>query len=265
MGSIKIKDVTGHLESLAPLAYQETYDNAGLITGNPTDDVTGILVTLDCIEEVVQEAVETNCNLIVAHHPIIFNGLKKLTGSNHVERTIIMAIKNDIAIYAIHTNLDNVHTGVNRMIAEKIGLKDLKIISPRKDILTKLTTFIPPENNGPVMAALYKEGAGQLGNYKNCSFQVEGAGTFMPNEAAKPYVGEAHKQQIVKEVRTEVIFPSYLEGKILKALKNAHPYEEIAYYLTPLSNDNQEVGAGMIGELESPLEPMVIRHRPHVP
>ncbi|SKC82268.1 Nif3-like dinuclear metal center hexameric protein [Ohtaekwangia koreensis] len=254
--AVKIKDVTDYLESIAPRSYQESYDNAGLITGDPTWVVQGILVTLDCIESVVDEAIAKRCNLIVAHHPIVFRGLKKLNGNGYVERTVIKAIKNDIAIYAIHTNLDNVHTGVNRKICEKIGLKNLRILSPKKETLTKLVTFIPTENAENVLAALHHAGAGEIGNYKNCSFRLNGTGTFMPTDKANPHIGEANKQEYVEEVRAEVIFPSYLEAKILKALRQSHPYEEVAYYLTPLLNENQEVGSGMIGELETPIEPL---------
>lgn len=258
---MKIKDITAHLESIAARAYQESYDNSGLLTGNPTDEVNGILVTLDCTEEVVQEAITKKCNLIVAHHPIIFKGLKKLTGSNYVERTILKAIKNDIAIYAIHTNLDNVYTGVNRKIAEKIGLSNLKILAPKSDVLMKLVTFIPNEQAETVLHALYEAGAGRIGNYSNCSFKVEGTGTFMPNELANPHIGSALKQEFVQETRAEVIFPGYLKDQILKALKKAHPYEEVAYYLTSLHNENQEVGAGMVGELPAPMEPLEFLQR----
>ncbi|MBX2971087.1 MAG: Nif3-like dinuclear metal center hexameric protein [Cyclobacteriaceae bacterium] len=252
---MKVSEVTQYLESIAPRAYQEAYDNSGLLTGNPEQEVTGMLITLDCIEAVVEEAIQKKCNLIIAHHPIIFKGLKKITGSNYVERTVLKAIKNDIAIYAIHTNLDNVHTGVNRKIAEKIGLRNLKILAPKSNTLTKLVTFIPKANADAVLEALYKAGAGQVGDYKNCSFRVTGMGTFMPTEKANPHIGKPLQQEEVEEVRAEVIFPSHLEARVVQAMKSAHPYEEAAYYLTPLANENQEVGSGMVGELEKPLQP----------
>lgn len=254
--SITIKDVTDYLETLAPRNLQESYDNAGLITGQPSSLLKGILVTLDCIEDTVQEAIDRGCNLIVAHHPIVFRGLKKLTGANYVERTVIKAIKNDIAIYAIHTNLDNVITGVNRKICEKIGLTDVKILVPRKDTLAKLVTFVPLENKDQVLTALHEAGAGQIGDYKNCSFSVEGTGTFLPTEGTNPHIGSAGKQEYVQEVRVEVIFPIHLERKVLHALKRSHPYEEVAYYLSTLHNENQEVGSGMTGMLPSPMEPI---------
>lgn len=255
MASLTVKEITDHLESLAPPAYQESYDNSGLLTGYPAQPVTGILITLDCTEAVVEEAIDRHCNLIVAHHPIIFKGLKKLTGSNYVERTVIKAIRNNIAIYAIHTNLDNVRSGVNRKICEKIGLKNMAILLPKSEVLTKLVTFIPKAHTEIVMAALHAAGAGQIGNYENCSFRIDGTGTFRPNEKANPAIGERFMQEVVEETRVEVIFPGYLEGKILRELKKAHPYEEVAYYLTELKNTNQEVGSGMVGELDTAQEP----------
>jgi dinuclear metal center YbgI/SA1388 family protein len=252
---VKVKDVTAYLETLAPRAYQESYDNAGLITGDPNMPVTGILTTLDCTEPVVEEAIQGGVNLIVAHHPIVFRGLKRLNGSNYVERTVIKAIKHDIAIYAIHTNLDNVYAGVNRKICEKIGLQNLRILSPKTGTLSKLVTFVPPEYTAKVLDALHRAGAGQIGNYKNCSFKVEGTGTFQPTEAANPFQGEANKQESVHEDRIEVLVASHLEYTITEALRASHPYEEVAYYLTALHNENQEIGAGMVGELPFAMEP----------
>ena len=258
---MKVKDITEYLESLAPRVYQEAYDNSGLLTGEPSQEVTGVLATLDCTEEVIQEAIDRGMNMIVAHHPIIFKGLKKLTGSTYVERTILKAIRSNIAIYAIHTNLDNVHIGVNRKIGEKIGLKNLRVLVPKKDTLSKLVTFVPIANAEAVLQSLYDAGAGQIGNYKHCSFSVDGTGTFMPNVHANPHIGKANEPESVKESRIEVLFPSHLQDRIVSALKKAHPYEEVAYYLTALSNENQEVGSGMIGELEQPMEPIEFLRR----
>ena len=252
---LKVKDVTDHLESFAPPAYQESYDNSGLLTGEPSQEVTGVLITLDCTERVVDEAIERGSNLIVAHHPIIFRGLKKLTGANYVERTVIKALRHGVAIYAIHTNLDNVHTGVNKKICEKIGLQNQRILVPKTQVLTKLVTFIPSEQAGEVLTALYAAGAGQIGNYEHCSFSTEGRGTFKPLAKANPVIGERFIQEVVQETRIEVIFPSHLQSKVLRELKKAHPYEEVAFYLTELNNPNQEVGSGMIGELPIPEEP----------
>lgn len=254
---MKIKELTQILEQIAPLAYQESYDNCGLLTGDPNSEVTKILITLDCTEAVMDEAIANGCNVVVAHHPIIFSGLKKITGRNYVERTIIKAIKNDIAIYAIHTNYDSVLHGVNSIICERLGISNPKILQPKKNSLMKLVSFIPKENANTVLQALHTAGAGQIGNYKNCSFQTNGTGTFLPNDKANPYIGEQGKQTFTEEVRAEVIFPEYLSDKILKSLKEAHPYEEVAYYLSKLENEHQEVGFGMIGELEKPTDVLV--------
>ncbi|QDH79557.1 Nif3-like dinuclear metal center hexameric protein [Echinicola soli] len=248
-----ISDVVSYLESIAPPAYQESYDNAQLITGNASDEVTGILCSLDVTEDVVQEAIDLKCNMIVAHHPIVFKGLKSLTGKNYVERTVIKAIKNNIAIYAIHTNLDNVHTGVNKRIADKIGLVNTKILAPKKGILMKLTAFVPVADTPLVLQGLYQAGAGAIGEYSNCSFRVEGTGTFLPSDQANPTIGKKGATEEVNENRIEVIFPAYLQGKIIRALKECHPYEEVAYYLQQTENEHQEVGSGMVGELESPM------------
>ncbi len=255
MAFTSIRQVTSYLETIAPRSLQESYDNSGLLTGDPDRDLTGILVTLDCTEPVVDEAINNNCNLIVAHHPIIFKGLKKITGANYVERTVIKAIQNNIAIYAIHTNLDNVAAGVNKKICEKLKLQNCRILAPKHGTLTKLVTFIPKESTAQVLAALHEAGAGQIGEYKNCSFSVEGTGTFQPTDNANPYVGRPRQQEYVREDRVEVIFPEHLTGPVLDALRQSHPYEEVAYYLTSLSNENQEVGSGMIGELPEAVEP----------
>jgi dinuclear metal center YbgI/SA1388 family protein len=249
-----IRDITSYLESIAPPAYQESYDNARLLTGDPKEEVTGILCTLDVTEAVVEEAIELNCNLIVAHHPIIFKGLKSLTGKNYVERTIIKAIKNDIAIYAIHTNLDNVSTGVNKKISDLIGLENTRILAPKAELLNKLVTFVPVDARENVSRALFEAGAGQIGNYSDCSFFSTGTGTFTPSQEANPTIGERGKPQEAEEARIEVIFPEYLSGKILAALKAAHPYEEVAYFLQGLKNINQEVGSGMVGDLPKGME-----------
>jgi len=251
----KIKEFTHLLQSLAPLSYQESYDNSGLQTGNPDDEVTGVLLTLDCTPAVIEEAIANDCNLIVAHHPVIFKPLKKLTGSNSVEQVIIKAIQHQIAVYACHTNLDNVLPGVNTPIADKLALINKKILAPKSGDLIKLVTFAPLENAAAVLEALYAAGAGQIGNYKNCSFRTTGMGTFTPTNAAQPYIGELDKAEVVNEYRLEVIFPEHLKSQIVAALLSAHPYEEVAYDLYRLENNNQEVGAGILGELPNPMPP----------
>lgn len=249
-----ISDVVSYLEKLAPPAYQESYDNAQLLTGNPKDKVKGIMCSLDATEEVIDEAIEMGCNLVVAHHPIVFKGLKSLTGKNYVERTMIKAIKNDIAIYAIHTNLDHVTNGVNKRICDRIGLDNTKILAPKKELLTKLTTFVPHANLDTVLQAIFAAGAGKIGEYKDCSYISEGLGTFTPSSNANPSVGQKNVLHREPESRIEVMIPSHLERNIIAALKQAHPYEEVAYYLQKLENENQEVGAGMIGELATGME-----------
>ena len=251
---MKIKDVTKFLESIAPLSYQESYDNSGLIIGDFENEISGVLVSLDVTEAVIDEAILKKANLVVAHHPIIFKGLKKINGSNFVEKTVIKAIKNDIAIYAIHTNLDNVANGVNFKIAEKLGLKNIKILAPKCQSLMKLTVFVPQESTGNLLDALYKAGAGEIGKYSNCSFRTEGKGTFKPNHLANPFIGNVGKLEEVEECRIEVVFPSYLKNQVLKGMQSGHPYEEISYYLHLLENQNQEVGSGAIGDLPNEMD-----------
>lgn len=251
---MKILSVIHHLEACAPIALQESYDNAGLLTGNDQWECTGIIITLDATEDVVAEAIAKKCNLIVAHHPIIFKGLKKINGKNYVERTIISAIKNDIAIYAIHTNLDNVIAGVNGKIAEVLGLKNLTILKPAEQLLKKLVTFAPLEEAENIRTALFSAGAGSLGKYSECSFNIEGTGTFKAEEGADPHVGEIGKRHEEHEMKIEVIFYSYLQDKIVKAMIEAHPYEEVAYDIFSLTNYLSDVGSGLVGELSRAID-----------
>jgi dinuclear metal center YbgI/SA1388 family protein len=247
---MKIAEIINVLESIAPPALQEDYDNAGLITGQATWTCTGVLCTLDATEAVVEEAKAQQCNLIIAHHPIVFRGLKKITGKNYVEKTIINAIKNDIAIYAIHTNLDNVFSGVNHKIADKLGLEKRQILLPRQNILMKLYTFVPLEQAEKVRTALFDAGAGSIGNYSECSFNAEGKGTFRAGENTDPFVGEKNIRHQEDEVKIEVIFPFYQKNKIIAALLKAHPYEEVAYDIIALENAYNNTGSGLTGELK---------------
>lgn len=250
----KIKDIVSYLEKVAPPSYQESYDNAQLITGNPHDTLKGVLCTLDATEAVVDEAILLGCNLIVAHHPIVFKGLKSLTGRNYVEKTVIKAIKNDISIYAIHTNLDHVSHGVNKKICDVLGLKNTRILQPKRDLLSKLVTFVPHEGAEKVLKALFDAGAGKIGEYSGCSFLTEGTGTFTPSENSIPYKGTQETAHREPETRIEVLLPSHLERKVLHALREVHPYEEVAYFFQKLENENQEVGAGMVAELEESMD-----------
>ncbi len=252
---MKIKEITQYLETIAPLALQESYDNSGLLVGNKDTEVTKVLISLDCIEDVVQEAIDKGCNLIISHHPIIFSGLKRLNGSNYIERTVIKAIQNNIALYAIHTNLDNVlHNGVNQKIAQKLGLENTKILSPKRDILCKLVTFCPTATAQQVRDAIFAAGAGHIGNYDECSFNSQGIGTFKGNEEATPFVGNIGEQHNEEEVRIETVFPTHLQGAVINALLQAHPYEEVAYDIYALKNKHAQIGAGIIGTLGQALD-----------
>ena len=254
---MKIKEITQFLEGIAPLSYQENYDNSGLIVGDENTEVSSVLICLDSVEEVIEEAIENNCNLIIAHHPIVFSGLKKLNGKNHIERTIIKAIQNNIAIYAIHTNLDNVKGGVSSKIANILGLKNQKILAPKKDLLRKLEVYVPKNHADELQNALFLVGAGEVGEYKNCSFQTEGIGTFLPSKNAKPVIGKSGKQERVEEVKIEVVFPKDIERRLILEMKKAHPYDEIAHQIYILDNIFPDVGSGIVGELEEEISSSV--------
>ena len=251
---MKIKEITSYLESLAPLSSQASYDNCGLIVGNRETEITAVLVCLDSTEAIVDEAIEKGCNLIIAHHPIVFSGLKKLNGDNYIERTVIKAIENKIAIYAIHTNLDAYRFGVNHEIGKRLGLKNLQILSPSENALCKITVFVPPTHVEIVSEAMFKEGAGEIGNYQECSFETPGKGSFTPLENANPYDGKVGKKSIVDEIKIEVVCAIHVLNSVLKAMKTAHPYEEIAYDIISLKNKNAYEGSGMYGELEVEMD-----------
>lgn len=251
---MEVKDVLSFLDQMAPRNYTEDFDNTGLLVGAANAKVTGILVTLDTLETVVDEAIENNCNLIVSFHPIIFSGLKKLTGKTYVERAVMKAIKNDIHIIAVHTALDNAWNGVNAKICEKLQLKNRKVLVPQKGSIKKLTTFVPVKAAEQVREALFEAGAGSIGNYANCSFNVLGKGSFKGNEESNPTVGEKGKIHFEEELQLGITFQKHLEAKVLNALFASHPYEEVAYEIVTLENDNQHIGMGMIGELPSPME-----------
>jgi dinuclear metal center YbgI/SA1388 family protein len=250
-----ISDIIKELENFAPPPYQENYDNAGLIIGNSNDQCTGSLLTLDVTEDVVNEAIENNCNLIIAHHPLIFSPLKKITGKNYVERCIIKCIKNNISVYSAHTNADNVVNGVNKKISDKLNLINTKILLPKNKILKKLVTFVPASHLQDVQNALFNAGCGHIGNYDSCSFFAEGKGTFRGNENTNPFVGEKEKLSIEPEIRLETIFEAHKESKVIDALLSSHPYEEVAYDIYLLENYHPKVGSGMIGELPKELDP----------
>lgn len=250
---MKIKDCLAILDEMAPLAYAEDFDNVGLLTGNAEEKLHGILVCHDALEQVIHEAVSKKCNLVVCFHPILFNKINKITGANYVEKALITAIKNDIAIYAVHTALDNHQKGVNHIFAKALGLENIKILIPKQDHIRKLVTFTIPENAEEVRNALFNAGAGTIGNYENCSFNSKGIGTYMGNENSHPQIGERFEFAENDEIKIEVTYEKQLESKILKALFQSHAYEEVAYEIYQLENRHQNIGLGAIGLLQKPM------------
>ncbi|HUM64864.1 MAG TPA: Nif3-like dinuclear metal center hexameric protein [Chitinophagaceae bacterium] len=251
---MKIGTIVSFLESKAHPSLQEQYDNAGLIIGDASRECTGIICCLDSTKEVIEEAIARKANLVIAHHPIIFSGLKKINGKNYVERAIVTAIKNDIAIYAIHTNLDNVLTGVSGKMAALLGLQNLQVLAPKRQLLKKFIVFVPAAQADRVRGAIFKAGGGDIGNYSECSFNTEGVGTYMASEGSHPFAGEIGKQHQEKELKIEVIFPGYLEQDIIRAVKAVHPYEEVAYDIVSLNNTFNGIGSGVVGELPAPMD-----------
>ena len=251
---MKINEIISVLEQMAPVAYAEDFDNVGLLIGNPQSDVSGILVSHDALENVIDEAISKHCNLIVCFHPIIFSGLKKINGNNYVERAVIKAIKNDIAIYAVHTALDNHQDGVNKIFCNALGLNNTKILIPKQDFIRKLITYTVPENADKIRAALFEAGAGTIGNYDHCSFNSDGFSTYMGNADSNPIIGNKGELTIADEIKIEVTFKKYQQSKILKALFDNHIYEEVAYEIYDLKNEHQSIGLGMTGELETAMD-----------
>lgn len=248
-----IKEVISSLEKLAPPALQESYDNSGLLIGDEQKKISGVLLCIDVTEEIIDEAARKKCNLIISHHPLLFSPLKKITGGNYVERCMISAIEKGIAVYAIHTNLDNVLNGVNKKIADKLGLTNTKILKPMPGRLKKLVTFCPLKHSEKVRQALFNAGAGRIGNYDECSFNMQGTGTFRGSANTNPFVGKKGVQHREQEERIEMIFESFRQSEIISALLSVHPYEEVAYDIYKLDNLHQNIGAGMIGDLKKPV------------
>jgi dinuclear metal center YbgI/SA1388 family protein len=247
---IQIKTITEYLNQEFPIADQEDWDNCGLLIGYPYQEVTSALLCVDVTEEIVEEATRLKCGLIISHHPLIFGGLKRITGKTYVERIVQNAIKNNIAIYAIHTNLDNHINGLNYLLASKLGLSNLKILRPKPDMLRKIVTFCPPDHAEKVRNAIFEAGAGRIGNYDSCSYNSLGEGSFRANANADPFTGEIDKLHFEKEVKIEAIYPVYLEQQIIAGMIKAHPYEEVAYDIMLLGNKNTYRGSGIIGNIE---------------
>ena len=247
---MKIMNITDFLEQIAPLGLQESYDNSGLLIGSREREIRKALITLDITPAVMEEAMQSGCDLIISHHPLIFKGLKRINGGNMVEDLVVSAIKNDICIYAIHTNLDNVSNGVNGALGKKIGLKNTRVLSSKGGELNKLVVFCPQSHAEKVRKNMLDAGAGHIGNYSHCSFNMEGLGSFKAGEGANPYVGEIDKIHFENEVRIETIVPKWIISKVINAMLEVHPYEEVAYDIYPLNNKNENVGSGIIGTLE---------------
>ena len=251
---MKIKELISFLNDVAPFSYQESYDNSGLLIGNESTEITGVLVSLDVTEDVIFDAVKKSCNVVLAHHPLIFSGVKKLTGSNYIEKTIVTAIKQDVAVIAFHTNLDNVLDGVNRKILDKLGCIQTGVLVEKSNTLVKGVFYGTKADVSNIQEAIFKVGAGQIGNYTNCSYKVSGEGSFKPTGKAKPTIGALNIREILQEDRVEIMFPKYLQGKVLAAAKEASSYEELAYDIVPLSNKNQTVGSGAVGVFNKEIE-----------
>ena len=249
-----ILELLNTLDQWAPNAYSEDFDNVGLLVGDPKTKCNGVLISLDCTEAVVEEALAEKCNVILSFHPILFSGLKKITGANYVERVVQQAIKNDLAIIALHTRLDNHPQGVNHILCEQLGLKNTQVLIPKKHTLKKLVTYVPKSHTESVLMALHGVGAGNLENYSECSFLLEGTGHFTGNKESTPHLGKKLKKTLVEEIQINVVFESHLLNPIQKALQQAHPYETVAYEIYHLINAYAEVGMGRIGNLENEMD-----------
>lgn len=248
---MKIKEILPILEKMAPLAYAEDFDNVGLLLGNQEDEATGILVCHDALEGVIEEAIAKKCNLIVCFHPIIFSGLKKITGKNYVEKSVVKAIKNEIAIYAVHTALDNHEKGVNKIFSDALGLINTRILIPKANTIKKLVTYTPPEKAAELRDHLFKAGAGNIGNYEECSFNTKGIGSYKGNEASNPKIGNRFEFIESDEIKIEVTFEKQLQASVLDSLFKNHIYEEVPYEIYEMQNVNQKIGLGIVGELSN--------------
>ena len=250
---MKISELLCAINELAPFSLQEDYDNSGLLVGDPDKEVSKGLITLDITEDVLDEAIQNKCDVVISHHPFIFDGLKKVTGEKPAEKLLVKAIKNDLSVISVHTNLDTVYSGVNSKLSELIGLENVKVLSSKKGLLKKLVVFCPKDHSDDVRMAIFKAGAGKIGDYDWCSYNIRGKGSFRAGEGANPFVGNVNELHYEEEDRIETIYPSYIEKEVINAMINAHPYEEVAYDLYPLDNEFDRVGAGMIGQLKSPM------------
>lgn len=249
-----IKEVISIIENQIAIPQAEDFDNVGLLCGVPDRNVSGVLFCHDALENVIDEAIVKNCNLVVCFHPIIFSGLKSITGKNYVERAVLKAIENKVAIYAIHTAFDNDYFGVNAGICKQLGLKNLKILQPKKNNLKQLSVYVPNDHSEQLKEAFFSAGAGNIGFYDECSFKIEGNGTFRPIEGSNPFSGQQNVRENADESMISVIFESYKQNQIIAAMKEAHPYEEVAHQIYSLDNENQYSGLGMYGEFDEEMD-----------
>lgn len=250
----KVSEIINCITDVAPLQLQEDYDNSGLLVGDPNNEVESALITFDITEEAIDEAIEKNCKLIISHHPIIFKGLKKLTQQTYIERIVAKAIRNDIALACMHTNLDNSDRGVSMALARQLGLEDIRILDPMKNRLAQIVVFCPVEQAESVRHAMCEAGAGHTGNYGQCAFQVHGKGSFKALEGSHPFVGKHNELHFEDEIRIETIVPDFLVGKVVAAMKHVHPYEEPAYNIYPVGNEYGKAGGGAFGKLGNPTD-----------
>lgn len=251
---MRIKELLSVIEELAPLGLQEGFDNSGIQVGDANVEATGVLFCIDVTEDVVDEAITLGCNIIIAHHPLLFKSLKSITGKSYIERCVVKAIKNDILIYAAHTNLDNAQYGINHYLGKLLNLQNQRILAPQKDKLVKLATYVPHSHSEQVRMALFNAGAGSIGDYDQCSYNINGQGTFRAGETSHPFTGTIGKLHLEPEIKIEVVLPSIKTKDIVRALLAIHPYEVPAYDIYNLNNEWEQAGSGIVGTLPEEMD-----------
>jgi dinuclear metal center YbgI/SA1388 family protein len=245
----KVSDILGIINKFAPFGSAEEWDNVGLQVGDPAAPVERIMVALDPLKDSIEAAVAAGCSLLLTHHPFIFKPLKRISTADPLGSLIALALRNNLAVIALHTNLDIASGGVNDLLAQLLGVEKtipLKVTSVEE--LVKLSVFVPHGSEDQVLEALFRF-SGVTGNYRDCSFRSSGTGTFTPQEGARPHIGSIGKQEAVDESRVEVLLRKADSAAAVAALLKAHPYEEPAYDLYPLLNRGESNGLGRIGRL----------------
>lgn len=250
----KIKEVLQAMDAICSESIQESWDNSGLQWGDDSETVKGVIVSLDVTMDVINEAIDCGCNLIIAHHPLIFGPLKQVRkNGTEVERLAYHCIQNSIAVYAAHTNWDKVAQGVSWVMAKRIGLLNEEILQPEKDGLCNLKVMGTPRDIAEIRKAWFNAGIGNVGEYSNCSFTTDGWGTFEPSESANPSVGEKNKTEFLRENAIEILCTKKDVSKALAIATETSSYETIAHSIIPLKNTNDTLGFGCIGELKEAL------------